>query len=439
MIGASRRPRRNEQGAPMPDRGLVPIRVPDGFWAREDVWDALGQRAAGRLFKLVRQHTGVSQSRLGAAVDLSQGTISQTIRGNRSIMSLDVLERIAAGLEMPTDARARFGLANADSSPVPARLTMHDVDLGTLAGILTGSSVDDRDLDFIERSSYELVRRYPTTGPASMWPMVAAQMTRLNNIVALRQRLSVHRRAVALIGILSGIAGNLWLDRGRAATASAYYGVGRVAGHETNDDSLTAWIITMESIAPFYARSTHYAASMLDQASQLADRSAGRRRKAWISALRARTYADIDADTALRSLADAYADLDQAEPASGMDFFDSARSSGIAGTVHLRIGDTATATLLMTSSLAQRPHDDAKGRALLTLDLAAARAKDQEPEAACQLVLDSLSIAQTQLVHPIVTRAREVVGGMARWRSSSAVRTVNERLRMLDRRPAAKE
>ncbi|GIJ48580.1 hypothetical protein Val02_54660 [Virgisporangium aliadipatigenens] len=423
-------------GALVASNGLAPIQVSDEFWKRVDVIAALNNRAMGSLLALVRRHTGASQSRIGAAIGMSQSAVSEIICGKRSITSLDVLHRIADGLHLPSDARRRLGLAADGSGQGAAPRSDSGVDADELARVLSQSSVDDRDLDFIEQAVNLLARRYPVSGPTSIWPMTAAHLGRLHLIAARPQRLSIHRRAISLIGLTSGIAGNVWIDQGHGDRAAGYFAVGRLAGHESEDGSLTAWVLALESIAPFYSGNAHHAASLLDQASHLACRRAGRRRRAWISALRARAYAGIDNETANDALSEAYADLDRAEPPDGTDFFDKARLDGLAGTVHLLVGDTATANTLMNTALAERPSHDIKGRALLTLDLAAVRVRDDEPEAACDLITDALAMADTQLVHPIVGRAREVLSGMGRWRSTDAVRTIQEHLRSLHRQPA---
>jgi predicted XRE-type DNA-binding protein len=105
----------------MSGRGHSPVQVPDGFWARADVTDALDRRDVGRLLHLVGQHSGASQTRVGAAVDLSQGTVSDAVRGKRQITSLEVLQRIASGLGMPRDARTRLGLASTTVTPPSQR------------------------------------------------------------------------------------------------------------------------------------------------------------------------------------------------------------------------------------------------------------------------------------------------------------------------------
>ncbi len=101
----------------------MPLPVSPDFWTREDVRSALRARDVGRLFRLLTQHTGASQSRIGAAVGLEQGYVSRVIAG-RKVTSIEVLERIADGCVMPDGARRDIGLATRDpgnpTAPAPS-------------------------------------------------------------------------------------------------------------------------------------------------------------------------------------------------------------------------------------------------------------------------------------------------------------------------------
>ncbi len=95
----------------MASSALDPLRIPDGFWLREDVDDTLDHRDIGALFRLLSRHTGASQTRIGTATGLSQGTVCLIMNDERAVGALDVFERIADGLAMPDQARVRLGLA----------------------------------------------------------------------------------------------------------------------------------------------------------------------------------------------------------------------------------------------------------------------------------------------------------------------------------------
>lgn len=87
-----------------------PLVIPAHVWQRPDVRGILHARDLGRLFELLGRY-GASQSRLATAFGLSQGRISEIVRGRRTVTTLEVFERVADGLDMPDDARMLLGLA----------------------------------------------------------------------------------------------------------------------------------------------------------------------------------------------------------------------------------------------------------------------------------------------------------------------------------------
>ena len=98
-----------------------PPAIPPAFWERPDVCQALRRRDMSTLFRLLRQHLGLSQMRIGTAVGLGQGRISEVINGIRTIRDVKVFERIADGLDMPDHARILLGLTPRQITAPPPR------------------------------------------------------------------------------------------------------------------------------------------------------------------------------------------------------------------------------------------------------------------------------------------------------------------------------
>ncbi|WP_244312640.1 helix-turn-helix domain-containing protein [Microbispora hainanensis] len=94
--------------------------IPPDLWRRPEMLDALKKRNIGQVFRLIRQYAGVSQTRIGIAVNLSQGKVSEIMRGTAQVTALDVFERIADGLHMPDPARLALGLAPSPSPLIEA-------------------------------------------------------------------------------------------------------------------------------------------------------------------------------------------------------------------------------------------------------------------------------------------------------------------------------
>jgi predicted XRE-type DNA-binding protein len=86
-----------------------PPAIPAAFWERPDVCQALRQRDMSALFRLLRQYLGLSQTRIGTAVGLGQGRMSEVINGIRGIRHTHVFERIADGLDIPITPGSCWG------------------------------------------------------------------------------------------------------------------------------------------------------------------------------------------------------------------------------------------------------------------------------------------------------------------------------------------
>ncbi|GGT05717.1 hypothetical protein GCM10010156_74250 [Planobispora rosea] len=93
--------------------------IPGSIWHRPDMLAALRARDIGRVFHLVRQYAGVSQTAIGSMIGMSQGKVSGIMSGSQQVIALEVFERIADGLDMPDAARLALGLAPRTAS-VPA-------------------------------------------------------------------------------------------------------------------------------------------------------------------------------------------------------------------------------------------------------------------------------------------------------------------------------
>jgi hypothetical protein len=95
----------------MPGRATDLLVIDGSFWKRSDVIEALHGRDIGRLFRLLAQYAGASQTRLAIACELAQPKVSAYMRGTARVEALEVFERIADGLAMPDRARNILGLA----------------------------------------------------------------------------------------------------------------------------------------------------------------------------------------------------------------------------------------------------------------------------------------------------------------------------------------
>jgi len=129
------------------------IEIPDEFWQHPDVLDALRRRDVGRLFILLNDATGISQTRLAIACDTTQPKISGYMRGVAKVEELEVFERIADGLNLPSHARIALGLAPivTDTSPaapvIPPRNARPALPAPAVSGLLSADAGDSEEDD----------------------------------------------------------------------------------------------------------------------------------------------------------------------------------------------------------------------------------------------------------------------------------------------------
>ena len=108
----------------------------------------------GAVFRAYRKLTGLSQTKLGERVGLVQPDVSDIERGRRRVTSVEVRQRILAGLGVPSELHSGGALSAPEVTPVPglvfpgagpdedllARVTSvvdtsHRVDVPTLDGV----------------------------------------------------------------------------------------------------------------------------------------------------------------------------------------------------------------------------------------------------------------------------------------------------------------
>ncbi|WP_412519463.1 helix-turn-helix domain-containing protein [Actinomadura madurae] len=160
---------------------------------------ALTSRDIRTVFHLLRQYAGASQTQIAIACGMSQGKVSETMKGSRQVTTLEVFERIADGLHMPETARMTLGLAprrrpsasavtiprpRSSTQPTPTQGTDPKADsskAGELAGAddisrltrwLTASDTTDETIEGLARSTSSLAAAHTQVPAKRLLPQV---------------------------------------------------------------------------------------------------------------------------------------------------------------------------------------------------------------------------------------------------------------------------
>jgi transcriptional regulator with XRE-family HTH domain len=373
-----------------------------------------GESMAGKRHGLVstRKAAGFSQEQLAEAVGVERSTVMRWERGETRPQPW-ARPKLARALGISDQALSELLGEPAEPQREPSDL----VQPWELADAMTHATISATTLDYMERAVFSYATRYPSTPPAVLLPEVSAQLPRLRGVLNRPQPLRTRRRAVTLLGVLSGLAGNLWVDLGREDHAAEFFDVGELAGHEAEDPDLTAWVLATRSIGAFFAGQHRNATDLLARAQDAAALRSSPRRRAWVAALQARSAAARgDHFLSRTALERAHQHLAAVSgPPSGTEFFDAPRLDGLAGTTYLLMNDTHRAIPLLTQARGRRASTDVKGRALVTLDLAECHVVDHEPEETVRLATHALDGVDGSMVAPIVVRARRLHARLERW------------------------
>ncbi len=299
------------------------------------------------------------------------------------------------------------------------------------ADLLTRCAVTMAGLEALEMTIHDCAGRYSVTGPRASLAVNERQMQRLGKALSHPLPVAIRRRSVRLLGVLAGVVGHQYFDLGDAVRARRLLDLGRLASVEAEDRDVEAWLLATASIVAYFDGENAHAVTLLTGAKALATRHSTPRRQAWIAAMSGRAFA------AAGNAADTHRALDEAQsllattldPPTSNDFFDAARLDGMTGTAMAQLGKTALAEESLSRALGRRASADAKGRALLTLDLASCLITAGEYEEAARLVGTALDIASAALVWPILTRTVQVLASFQADQAPRVVAELDQRIR----------
>jgi tetratricopeptide (TPR) repeat protein len=222
-----------------------PPEIPPSFWQRTDVRRALSRRDMGVLFDVLNRNVGLSQIRIGTAVEISQGRIGEVIRGTRRIAGLHVFQRIADGLGMPNDCRLLLGVSPRKEQPAPIPsaaapvLATHDAEL--LQQITTARSIDGTVLSVLQGETDAIRLLDRRLGAPAVAGKLEAHISHLQTSLRYSLRPGNRERLASILADASALAGWQAIDMGRLPRAWDHFERATRAAREADDSSLLAF------------------------------------------------------------------------------------------------------------------------------------------------------------------------------------------------------
>jgi tetratricopeptide (TPR) repeat protein len=222
-----------------------PPAIPPGFWERAEVRQALRKRDMGALFRLVEEHTGLSHTRLGTAVGLTQGRVSEVINGTRRIAATHVFQRIADGLGMPDPARMLLGLSPrhtaAITRPVSTRRAQPGQNSELQRQITAARSIDATVIRVLQGETDTIRLLDRRLGALAVAGKLEAHISQVETSLCYSLLPGNRQRLAAVLADASALAGWQAIDMGRLPRAWAHFERATAAAREAGDMCLLAF------------------------------------------------------------------------------------------------------------------------------------------------------------------------------------------------------
>ena len=219
--------------------------IPPGFWERAEVRRALRQRDMGTLFRLVEESAGLSHTRLGMAVGLTQGRVSEVVNGIRGIAATHVFERVADGLGMPDSARLLLGLSPrhsaASTRPASTRRGRPGQDGELLRQITAARSIDASVIRVLQGETDTIRLLDRRLGAPAVAGKLEAHISQVETGLYYSLLPGNRERLAAVLADASALAGWQAIDMGRLPRAWEHFERATAAAREAGDTCLLAF------------------------------------------------------------------------------------------------------------------------------------------------------------------------------------------------------
>ncbi|MFD9862245.1 helix-turn-helix domain-containing protein [Streptomyces alboflavus] len=224
---------------------------PGHLWSHPQLVAAVTSEDWAAVFRTYRKLTGLSQTKLGARVGLAQSDVSDIERGRRRITSVEVRQRIVAGLGVPPELQAVAVDRSPETPPVPGLAlpgAVPDEDLLARVTSVVDSSrqVDAATLDWLDRLLAEHRRAEDLIGSR---PLVDVMRQQLRTVVDLYAgaRGPLADRVVRLAAEHAQFLAWMAQDQAKTAAALAWYDRSHEWALEAGDANMAATTLSMKA------------------------------------------------------------------------------------------------------------------------------------------------------------------------------------------------
>lgn len=427
----------------MPADATEPVVILPELWQRPEILESLRTRNIGQLFRLIRQHAGASQTRIGVAVNLSQGKVSEIMKGAVQVTSFEVIERIAEGLNMPDPARMTLGLAPRNPLPKPdlrperassSQVTPPEAGLPTTYLIsLTGASSRPV-ISGLRHVLSGHIQAEAIMGPPLLINAVKSQIPLIGQVCRVT-RGADRAEALNFASELLEFYGWLHQDLGDFTQATIWTNKALDYAMELGDQRVTSYVLMRKSAIAIEAGDHGHGLGLANAALANPDALTSRLRAV---VLRTRAIANAYLGEAADSARDSETAL--IEATAGMIQTDSDRAPYCTpayvametGATRLLLGQATTAIPIFEASRSQwAPSSQARDHALFLTRMATAYAMAGERDQACTVTEEAIPRIQALRSSRVAGQLTALRTQLTRWSTDRPVADLLTRLDLL--------
>ncbi|MEV2274513.1 helix-turn-helix transcriptional regulator [Nocardiopsis sp. NPDC049922] len=199
------------------------------------------------------QAHGASQTRIASATGIAQGRVSEILSGRRTVSSLQLIERVADGLDMPDHSRILLGLAprwtpEETAQPAAGDATDRAAPSGPSAidhqvrERLEVASIDHALIRLFEAQTQNLRLIDRKLGAHYLLAQSQAHVQQMHDLLHHSIPGSVRRGLARALAEAASLTGWQALDAGRVATSWRYYEIAKAAARESEDPVVLAHV-----------------------------------------------------------------------------------------------------------------------------------------------------------------------------------------------------
>lgn len=427
--------------------------LPASLLTDPEMIDACRVRDFAKVFRLVKARAGIYPSMIGRQCELTPSRVGEVIAGQRQLLHMDVIERIADGLRIPGHmlglARREWetpvALAVAEREPPePVHLpagprplaALPGVEVDSILALAAGTNPSPSTLQALRSSIEDYWRRDDEHGGETLRPAVAGQLRYVEGLLKDRRPTQIQHGLYGVAAELARLTGWTYFDARQYHQARAYFSEALQLARAIDDHPFMANVLACMSLQATYQDKPADALGLVSAAQDQARAATGTtpRVRSMLAMREAFAHAALgDKRAAHTAISEAHSQFERIRPGdpdpAWVAYFDEPKLIVDTGIAHGRLGEAAIAEPLIADALEREDQSNQRGRAFHAFWLARTQLQRGKVDQACHTATQALVPASAVTSERVAGHLREFYEQLAPHREVPAAVAFEARLR----------